>query len=89
MLQVKPSDAWIYVYMCTICFVLAGIFFAAYRNPQQNRVTRFIQWYLGRKYITGPDLSARTKMMTISIICFSIGVLGLLMWVLGIGTNGE
>ena len=55
--------------------VIATVYFMAYRNPERNAVTRFIQSYLSRNW---GGLRSRTPRQSMLLIGFG-GVLGVVM----------
>jgi len=62
-------------FLSAICFGIAAAFFATAKDPGRNRLTRFVAWYSGYRYVRGFDsASQKGRLVTIAILCVALGV---------------
>ncbi len=70
----RSIPVWAYFYSSAIGLLLAWVYFLAWRKPDRNRLTKFIQRYLSHEYVRGWRPNARLQMLVISVICFSLSL---------------
>jgi hypothetical protein len=78
------QEQWGYLSGSIVALAVAYLYLLGYLNPQRNRLTRWVEWYVTREWVRGFRLSPRTQMLILGCLALVIGLAGVALFVASI-----
>ncbi len=76
-------EEWGYLYGAAFAFALAFWHLATYINPGRNRLTRYLDAYLRRRWVRGVEINPRVQLLLLGTLALVIGIAGVVLFFTG------